>query len=388
MAIGCAQPEGTIGSGVGGGPEGLPKQIECQAQTDTSFKVFDIGTGGSAYTYIGASNGVTSEGLLRFNRPLAPAGMRVDSARIEVAYQGGIGSGAIPTVEASLVYFPWIETHPPARSDVVGGRQLVASESSNADTGRYHFVVDTAEVNAWFKVVDSTRADTGWADPARPDTALTIVLRSLNAVDKLLRFRSRGANADSLRPYLMIFATFSDSIGSDTIRIGAHSDLFLAEDSNPLPANRLSVGGGAVLRSALNFKLDSLWSLRASNYIVVNRAVLTLTKDRSLYTWAPVNKSVWPYQMTSKRWMTEPDSAEYSGFVLTPTAVDSTLDTLQILISGPTVHWARGDSTNFGLLIESAGEGLDIERIGFYDSSDPDPAKRPRLTVYYTELQR
>ncbi len=388
LAGGCAEPDGSVGSGVGGGPEGVPGQITCQVQSDTSFHARSVGTGGSAHLYVGSSKGISPEAVMRFNRPLTSAAIRVDSARIDVAYQGGIGDGAIPEVAASLVYFPWSESHPPSRADLTGGTLLTANLVTGGDSGRFHYALDAAEVNAWFKVVDSSRADTGFSDPGRPDTSLTIVLRAPDAQDKLLRFRSRSATADSLRPYLMIFAAFPDSVTSDTIKVGAIGDLFLPDDQNPIPAGRLCIGGGAALRSALNFKLDSLWSWQSDRYIVVNRAVLTLTRDRALFAWAPWTKSVWPYQMTSKRWMTEPDSAEFSGFVFVPTAVDSAADTLQIVISTPTVTWARRDSTNYGLMIESAGEGLDIERIGFYDSTDPDPVKRPRLTIYYTELQR
>ncbi len=390
LASGCTQPEGTIGSGVGGGPEGVEGRIVCQVHSDTSYHLANVGTGGSAYLYVGASNGITSEAALRFNRSKTfdIPGIIIDSAHIEVSYQGGIGIGAIPAVEASLLYHPWIESHPPARSDLVGGRLLPASLATGGDSGSFHYALDTAEVNAWFRVVDSSRVDTGWSDPGRPDTSLSIVLRNSNAIDKLVRFCSRSAN-DSLRPHLTIYATFPDSGGiGDTVRVSPSGDLFLAEDSNPVVAGRLCVGGGAALRSALNFNLDGLFSRHDTSYIVVNRAVLRLTRDRALYTWAPFTKSLWPYQMTSKRWMTELDSAEFSGFVLSPTAVDSTLDTLQLIVSGPTVTWARGDSTNFGLLIESTSEGLDIDRIGFYDSSDPDPSKRPRLTIYFTELKR
>jgi len=386
--FGCEQPDGTTGSGVGGGPEGVAREMTFNAGTDTSYYRQETHTGGSAHLYVGSSNGISSEAVLRFNRPIYSGSVRVDSARIELAYQGGIGSGPTPAVEANLVYFGWSESTPPKRTDLAGGRQLPVTYNTGGDSGWMHYAIDTSEVNAWFRTVDSTRADTGWSDPIRPDTSLSVVLRSPAATDKLLRFRSRAATADSLKPYLMLFVKFSDSLAVDTIRVGAISDLFLAEDTSPLPSDRISIGGGAAIRTAMSFQLDSVWQRQIEHHIVVNRAVLTLTRDRSANPWAPVTRSIWPFQMNDKRWMTEPDSAEYSGYVLTPTAIDTTLDTLQLIVSTPTVKWAKGDSTNYGLLLESATEVLDIERISFFSFADPDPNRRPRLTIYFTELAR
>lgn len=388
LATGCAQPEGTVGSGVGGGPVGVLDSIVCQVAIDTSFQANAVKTGGSAYLYVGDSHGINSESAIRFNRPITPDGMVVDSARLEIAWEGGIGSGAFPTIEAGLLYRLWSESAPPIRTDITGGINLLSNYSSGGDSGRMFFTVDTSEVNAWFKCVDSTRLDSTYDDPARPDTSLTVVLRASNASDRLVRFRARSAITDTLRPYLRLFVTFPDSANSDTVSILAVGDLFLAQDNNPLPSGRLTIGGGAAVRSALNFDLNPIWNRQLTHYVVVNRAVLTLTRDCSSFDWTPLTLSIWPYQMTSKRWMTELDSAEFAGYVLESTAVDTSTDTLQLIVNSPTVNWAKGDTLNYGLMIESATEVLDIDRIAFHDSSDPDPMKRPRLKIYYTELPK
>jgi hypothetical protein len=392
LAGGCSQPDGSVGSAVGGGPIGEPFTTICPALDDTSFAVAKTGTGGSAHLYTGLLNQLGSVSLLRFNRPVKPYEMRVDSARFDLAWEGSLGAGAFPVIEADLVSLKWTESTPPARDDIPAGRALTPRMLSTSDSGFMQVPLDTAEVNSWLGWFDSSSVDTGWHDPNRADSALTLFLEAPGAVDRIVRFRSRGATSDSLRPYLLLFATVRDSAGGaphpDTIRIGAAGDLFIAHDFNPFSNTRLVVGSGAGFRSALSFDMSYIWNRQTTHHLVVNRAVLTLTRDRSMFTWLPWTKSIWPYRMTSRKWMTQPDSSEFSGFILTPTAVDSTIDTLQLVVTTPAAGWARGDSTNFGLLLESTGEGLDIDRIAYYGADDPDPSKRPRLTVYYTELPR
>jgi len=363
--------------------------------SDTSFNVPRIGTGGSANLYVGASNDITSYAISKYFRPTKPFEITVDSARLVLAWEGGIGNGALPAVEGNLAVFPWSESAAPADVDVPAGTRLdsrIDRSTAAGDTGALSFTVPLAEINSWLAWIDSSTIDTNWVDSARLDPALSLVVKAPAATDRLIRFRARSATADSLRPKLLLYATIKDSatdVAHDSLySIVASADMFLTTNSaSPLP-NRLVLGGGAAVRSAIKFDMTPIYASSDTFEIVVNRAELTLHRDRAAYPWAPWSRSVWPYRMTSDRWMTEPDSAEFSGFVLTPTAVDSSSDTLQLVVTSPSASWAKNDSLNYGLLLEATSEGLDIERIAFFDQSSADPALRPSLRIYYTELPK
>lgn len=391
LAAGCAEPEGPIGAGVGGGPVGRLESVVCLVTTNTSYRPTGVGTGGSAHLYVGQAHNITSFALARFNRPVKPFEMRVDSARFEVGFEGGIGGDATPDVEGRLAIFPWKESAAPEDGDVPTGKLLDGqTQIIHADTGRMSFALPAAEVTSWLGWVDSSLIDTTWEDPQRPDSSLTLLLKAPTASDRLIRFRSRSAATDSLHPVLLIFAKVrkdsTEALHDSTLRVPASDDLFLATDAGSLAARRLALGGGAAIRSALRFDLSSLWRLQDSLHIRVNRAVVTLTRDRSLYDWAPQTQFVRPYRMSDTLWLSRPDSANYLSFASKATEVADSTDTLQIVVSAPAVEWTASDATNFGLLLVSETEGLDLDRIAFYDSSDA--VRRPRLTVYYTELPR
>jgi len=395
LLFGCAQPDGPVGSGVGGRPEGHFRSVVCPALADTSYIVARVGTGGSANLYVGASHDVSSYAISKYYRPVKPYEITVDSARMTLAWEGGIGDGAMPAIEGNLAVFSWSESTVPADADVPTGTRLdsrIDRTTAAGDTGSLSFTVPVAEVASWLAWIDSSSIDTNWVDSTRLDAALSLVVKAPAAVDRLVRFKSRSATGDSLRPKLLIYATIKDSasdVAHDSLySIVATSDMFITTNTAaPLP-NRLVLGGGAAVRSALKFDMTPVYAAKDTFEVVVNRAVLTLHRDRAAYTWAPWSKSVWPYRMTSNLWLTYPDSAAYSGFVLSPTAVDSSADTLQLVVTSPAASWASADSLNFGLLLMATSEGLDIERIAFFDQSAVDPALRPSLKVYYTELPK
>jgi len=392
LAAGCSQPDGPVGSNVGGGPEGRIRSVVCEALADTSYKVPRVGTGGSAHLYVGSSHDLTSYAIARFHRPKKTYEMTVDSARFSLAWQGGVGAGTFPTVEGNLAIFPWSESSPPADGDVPAGTPLNLRVDAPGDSGFLSFAVPTTEITSWLAWFDSSAIDTNWQDTVRIDSALTLALRAPGAVDKLIRFRARSATADSLRPYLIIYATVKDSAADiphdSTFRVPAAMDMFLMNDAGAVPAERVVVGGGGGIRSAVKFDLTPLWAAQDTHIVVVNRAVLTLHRDRALYDWVQWSRSVWPYRMTTNDWLTTPDSADFGGFTLSPTAVDSASDTLQIVVTSPAAEWAKGDSLNFGLSLHSTSEGLDLERIAYFGRRAADPAQRPRLTIYYTELPK
>jgi len=247
-------------------------------------------------------------------------------------------------------------------------------------------------ITSWLNWVDSSAIDTGWSDPLRPDSALTLLLSAPSANDRILRFRSRSATSDSLRPRLLIYAVIKDSAEdvphSYLYSLAAGGDLFEAWDANPLPLGRLVLGGGAGIRSAIKFDLAPIWSAKAVSDIVINRAIVTLHRDSTLYTWAPLSRWVWPYVMTSNLWMSQFASAEYAGYAASADSLNVAAGLIALKATSPTASWAKSDTVNFGLMLQAGSEALDLERVAYYGISSPDSTLWPKLTIYYTELPR
>ncbi len=396
LMTGCAEPDGAVGSSVGVDLGGRFAWDSFHADADTSYAAPQSGTGGSPHLYVGRAFGITAEPLLRFNKPPEPWPIDwwVDSARIDVHYQGGISDDDFPPLEGFVIDLAWREAEPPEWGSLPGGAPVeVRIDYAQPDSGSAAFILPPEMVANWLSWVDSSLIDTSWHDTTRADSGLTLCIypTPVGCPTRLARLRSRSALEDSLRPRLSVFITARDSAGGelhpDTLQATPSDDLFLIQNDETDTGDRLVIGSGAVFRSLLRFDVSRMWTLTDSLHIVVNRAIMTLHRDRSPYPWASVTRSVFPFKLTDDRWLTEPDSAQIAGFVITPTVVDTSADSLQIVVTGPVAGWIADPECNHGLALYSGSEGLDIDRIAFYSMRAPEPL-RPRLTIYWTEFPK
>lgn len=383
---GCSQPDGPVGSSVGGDPGGRTATRIATSDRDTSFAVSRISTGGSVNIYVGSAHGISSEGLLRFNRPDMPDTFSVDSARFDLFWDGGIGAGHINAWQVSYLHTEWGESSIIDPDTLPEGqpfdfRVIPSSDSS----GSIEILMSKDEVEAWFARIDSIETDT-----IDIDSALTIRLRAIDAVEWLARFRSGGASTDdSLKPRLKVFVTIRGTSGADsqvTVTALPDADQFLLTGFPTETHNRIVIGSGVAFRSVIRFDMSPLETRSESFHIVVNHAEMTLYRDRTVFQWAPVTLAISPFRMIDDRWLTEPDSMGLSAFTIKTTPVIDDIDSLNFLVTPLAAEWIEDD--NFGIALFSSAEGNDINRIAFHASNDPDVARRPKLTVHFTEIER
>jgi len=367
---------------------------------------------------VGNAKGMTSEVLIRFHKPVVDTSFAVDSARIELNYSSAIGDGDIVSWECQRINHD-MTGPPPGPDDIPTGTPLeIVMEESAPDSGTVTVTLDAGEVTEWL-LPDSVEVDTTVHDPGsafNPDgtdlSVMTIRITAPYAFDKLIRFHT-GAS-DSLRPRLHIFSTNSDTADNaivDTISVVPLAKISLIENSEVVGGDRIVIGDGAIILSQLRFDISELIEMLETSHIIVNRAVITLHRDRALYTWGTRKAAVSlrAQKLTDDKWLTDPvgwvESPAFSGYPFNTATIDSSEDQIEFVVTDPSMQWIETrkwdeDSlewvdadNNFGVLIQPYSslfhpfrKGIDIERIAFHSIDDPDPALRPTLTVHYTEF--
>lgn len=403
MFIGCEQPDGSVGSLVSSSDNNRTLVVNLPVLIDTSYAMPATTTGGSAFLYVGSAHGVSADALLRFNKPTLPYDWRVNTARIELAYEGGIGSKAFPNLKGELLRFSWSEAStceeiPALPFDFVEP----AYEEFPGDTGVIVFPVNPQSIADWLPPADEQEEDTSDTESSEPgetgfgpvvlDDALTLKVNHSGLAHRLIRFHSRSVTSDSLKPRLLVFIDALDSSEGewypDTLDILPSGDLFRVQSEPVDIGDRLMVGSGAVIETALKFDMNQLIEASELSYVVVNRAVLNLSINRAGRQDFPETPSLWPFMFDDDRWLTRPALSAELGFVVTTTAIDPDEDRVQVVVTYPVSRWVETPEENHGMVLHSGGEGLDIDRVTFYSSEESDSTRRPYLSVYYTEFPK
>jgi len=380
-----------VGSGVGSDLGGQTRVDTFVVEIDTSFIPSTISTGASPHLYVGCAKGIHAESLIRFYRPDRPFVWTIDSACIEMFYQGDIGDGSGISINWHVLDLSWGEADPPEWGfHTQPGEPELPPISIENDSGEVQFQVSVEWIRDWFEWKYSSEIDSTWEDTTRADSALTLYVVTADAFDKLIRFRSRSATDDSLRPKLHVFVTAKDSgeteVYQDTLIVTASGDLFLVKNDSTDIGTNLVIGSGAVYQTNLRFDVSPMWQLVDSLHVIVNRAVVDLHKIPSAYPGLSLTRSIWPFRLSDEDGFTNPDSAAESGFALYATAIDTSLDSTRIVVTGAASKWIKGVDHNYGLALHSGTEGLDIDRIAFYSMEAENPVMRPKLIIYYTEI--
>lgn len=381
--------------------EGSTKKSVFPVENEVSFSREQTGTGGSDYLYTGEFSGIYTFSILKFYRPTKPTVWNVDSVQFSLSYRGGFGETPLE-INGKLFDIAWSESDPPEWDMFFSPDTLEVFEGysvSPADSGEYYInATPYADIiTGWLNWEYSGSSDSVWTDPVRNDSALT--LRLIDGIwaefgddPSMIRFLSCSADKDSLRPKLNIFITARDSLGGeayqDTLIVTSAADLFLLKNDSTDVGDNLMLGSGAIFQTNLQFNLDSLWLTTEGYITVINRAVITLFKIPDPDHVLPFTKSVFPFKLSDDLGFSDPLSAIESGFTSTSTAIDTALDSLEIVVTRPGAEWSKGIDFNRGIALHSGGEGLDIDRLRFYSSKTDSIAKKPKLTIFYTLLPK
>jgi len=402
IAAGCSQPDGAVGSGIGTDSNGTARVISAQVEADTSFIAESAGSGASPHLYVGNAAEITSTALISFSVKDMPPFWSITSviARLKLSYEGSIGDGRGLEIDLKLSDFIWDESDPPDWDSLYLVPFGPAFESIvvNDDSGKVDVLLPSQRVLDWIRANDSSEVDTSEVDSLTP-SPLTVMISAGDLVgphDQLVRFRSRGAISDTLnpvRPELVLQFSLIDSSGlavldTELVSLSASKDAYILQNEWIDTGGNLIVGSGVNIRTNLKFDLSDIWQAQEDFHIVINRATIMLHKVPDADQTLPILPSLLPFKLIDELGFTFPDSAGEAAYVFVPTAIDSASDTLQIIVTNPTVDWVQGSELNFGVSLHSSTQGLDINRSAYYSSSHVDSALRPSLSVYYTEVPR
>ncbi|MDP8239202.1 MAG: hypothetical protein P9X24_08935 [Candidatus Hatepunaea meridiana] len=387
--LGCAEPDGPVGSQVGQNRDGEVMTVEIYADEDTSLAFPPPNTSRSIHLYVGSIDGVTSRALVKFKCPALPFEWSVDSSYVELAYLGGIGETINPTVGVTQLSHIWMELDTIDIDALPDGEELsVFANPSREDSGKvriYPSVVD------WMRMIDSLRSDTTLSDTAIIDSGLTIFLEPGPSNECLVDFCSRSAYDDTTtggsKPRLFVYITARDSANGelhpDTLEVVASDDLFLLEYDTTAVNDNLTIGSGVSYRTFVRFDCDTI---DTTNYhIVVNQATMTIHRKRTVEPWY-ITRSLIPFTFTGDTVIDFRDTELMKRFNVI-TAVDTSLNDIGIIVSNVAADWLQGKDANGWLGMLSGTEDINIDRISFHSTSGP-VELCPKLTVHYTRFPR
>lgn len=388
----CEQPDSPVGSGVGPDIGGKVRTVQFTSVSDTSFYAPYVRTSNGNFLYVGASHGITSSALIKYDRPLYRDSITIDSCWMTVWWKKGndIGDGAVPLLSADILDYAWTEASRLSLDSLPAGQGVNCPQQGTTvtdSTSLFHWAVPAEQVRTWFAFKDSSKIDTNWVSP-RADSSFTVRISAPTAVDRLLALRSKEGIADSLwmRPLLRIKVTRMDSVGyfrNDTITLVSNGDLFAHKNDSVNTGDRLVIGRGAPFRSVVHFNWDSLKTVADNLPVVVNKAYITVFRDKNSFPWAKVTPSLSAGFLLDDGWKINPDSV-FASFALSA-AVDSTTDSVRIDVTN--LFASRHRQVNYGIMLRTDFEGYQIDRMAFFRSSAP-VVQKPRLTVIYTEFDR
>ncbi len=168
--------------------------------------------------------------------------------------------------------------------------------------------------------------------------------------------------------------------------VSATADGFLAyshaQDETP---QRLKIEQGAPRRAAFYFPLDTVSEVYSRQ---VNRADLLLYADQTNAENFSYPQEVLSFKSGSLQdtaWFAIPDSAKLQFIATEPSYFDSSNTVVAFDVTGIVADWVINPDHNAGMQIQSALETGFLGRHVFHGPGTEDPAKRPRLVIWFSE---
>ncbi|NNE43823.1 MAG: DNRLRE domain-containing protein [Gemmatimonadetes bacterium] len=335
--------------------------FEAEPDTTDDFQAPEQSSnaGSSPSVTFGSQPGYLARTLIQFQESFWPApGTVLDSARLCFSYDDGIGTVDTVAIGVHRVTTVWTEERiAPAEFPAF----LPPVDTLFFAKGSFS---DTVEV-----AIDSLAQY--WID--NPDSNLGVALVPTDMTDLMLEYASRN----SLRPPVMTL--YWNEAGRDTsVAVGPLYDNSVFSTTgtfmplSDLPG-RLTVGRGLPARSILRFPLPPL-----GDRATVHRATLTFRADQAQ---SSLNNFALRFQrVTEEPWAEDSTVVDVVAYGIA--AVSAETDTAEFNIEG--LIPAIVENGNMGILVRAHEDRLDTDYIRFHGADSEDPAKTPRLRIWYT----
>lgn len=392
LSIGCSQKDSTVGSDLVGGLNN-PQEIIVDPMVSAFYQT-QATTGASPNLFIGFVESYETRTLLKFN----PIGVLPDSYTVSSAYiklfvdslftDDPIQVDVIPVNEAQ----EWAEI----------GVTWDSLDSLNLGDPISSFEVTTETDSVTIPlpepvdpVADSAFADSlirAWEAAGSGEKTLFynngLYLKAGSTSDQMVRFASAENETVERRPALIMVVTAFDTTDTtgnfpmtDTLSLYAGGDAFIVTDTEGISdSSRLYLGNALAHRSLLYFDLDGLLPTYG---VGIQRAEVTLHADTS----NPLNigkiNGSFHLRMEDTTWFTDPAEAPIAfGDVPVLSVYDEATATLTMKLTDFVYDWVTDPASNFGFMIKSFDEYLDVSRTVFYGIDAPDSLK-PKMKIIY-----
>lgn len=151
------------------------------------------------------------------------------------------------------------------------------------------------------------------------------------------------------------------------------------------PADKIVLQGGVSSRGRLTFDVRAI-----PKYASIVRAQLEITFDRENSQWG---NALADSVVTATYLYGLYDTPSISSWINYQTEVDSTGKAVFPSIASAVEYWNRRDGIGDLILFRhkdgnEINESRYLDKLSFYGFNHPDPAKRPKLTIFYTKRPR
>ncbi len=377
MIIGCADPDGFVGSGV------LGEHLTTEPQDTTFYPEVDtiswmaVPTGNSNYLHLGHAAGFHSALLMKFTSfPSLKDSFVLDSAVVTISPDTVFRDSVV--FHEGIVQLSWISDEWSEGSVIIDSlpswgtypTMEVPWTLSPADSDTLMLSLPPTDVRSW---IDGDTTNQGF------------LLEMTNSPGFIRKYFSSEAALD-YRPTLQLYYTWYDSgaagwveYNSDTTAYPTH-DATIVWDDIEIDDDILMIGNGVSYRSLLLFNLKSLPKFGVS----IHKAELTMHLNPD----HPLNFRSVPsglrQRLESLTWRDDPQNPDVAGAASQAVLLGSASFTISL--SFYVRDWVNDPNTNYGFLIRSDNQGWDLAREVFYSRAAPD-SLRPSLYIVYSLVE-
>ncbi|MAF27254.1 MAG: DNRLRE domain-containing protein [Gemmatimonadota bacterium] len=335
-----------------------------------------LGTAGSLESLLaGERHGVRATPVLRFS-VFPDSGTTLDSAVLFFSVTSASGDADPVAFSVHRIDTEsWTESMAlNAHTDTTDTTDTVFSWM--ADTAA---VIELPAATGGNALVPMTELAQFWTD--NPDSNHGMVLSPMPGANALLEIASSESEVDTLSVQLHLYWTGADS--AEVLTVPPTDDTYLMEktpdwDSLTGFPGRITVARGVPARGILRFEMPEL-----GDRATINRAELTLHADPSESDLDAFTLGA--FRVSDTTWVSDgihPDSLLVEGLVYDPQEVTAETDSLVLAVTGLVSRlYSMG---NEGILLRATDERRDADYLRIYGYDTVDPAKTPRLQIWYT----
>ena len=346
--------------------KGELKVVELTAPVEiATYERDNVHTGYSSLLTVGDYEEHQAKALVRFDS--IPDSGIVESATLTMNPLKYYGESPSITINVHQVVADWDENEvtwdtfgDAALPDLQGTVDITPKDTSNIEID-----LGTELINNW---IDSTAANYGYLLDFLPTSSMVELYSSETIVDD---------------KYPILTLIYNDG-SADTIKMIPSEDAFIVDFYGTPPENRSLITNATGWRTLMKFNLNDIPEnagiLRARFEMWIDQESSLIDEAGMLIGIRPVTSSSWYAPSVT---VDSTVDAAYSTLIPESESLTHSVSEELVNFSGIVQRWVAGELSNYGMLLYSAVEGLDVEKVVFYTGAS-DTSRAPKLIIEYS----